>query len=84
MLDLTRTELLLLDCLMSSNGRPVPRKMLIDTVWGKDRQIGATTLDAFINLLRNKVDASFDVKLIRTVKGIGYSIYLPHASGKEV
>jgi DNA-binding response OmpR family regulator len=76
-LDLTRTELLLLDCLMASEGRPVLRGILIETVWGRDRQVGASTLDTFINLLRNKVDAPFETKLIHTVKGVGYSLHLP-------
>jgi DNA-binding response OmpR family regulator len=80
-LDLTRTELLLLDCLMSSDGRTVQRSTLIETVWGKDRKIGASTLDTFINLLRNKVDAPPAGKLIHTVKGVGYALHMPKASG---
>jgi DNA-binding response OmpR family regulator len=80
-LDLTRTELLLLDCLMSSGGTPVQRSTLIETVWGKDRQVGASTLDTFINLLRNKVDAPPASKLIHTVKGVGYALHMPKASG---
>jgi DNA-binding response OmpR family regulator len=82
-LDLSRTELLLLDCLMTSQGQPVPRNTLIATVWGKDRQIGASTLDTFINLLRNKVDAPFETKLIHTVKGVGYSLHLPANSSSK-
>ena len=82
-LDLTRTELLILDCLMASGGRPVPRNTLVATVWGKDRHIGASTLDTFINLLRNKVDAPFETKLIHTVKGVGYSLHLPASSSSK-
>ncbi len=80
-LDLTRTELLLLHCLMSADGKPVPRSTLIETVWGRDRRVGTTTLDTYINLLRNKVDASFETKLIHTIKGVGYSLRLPNAEG---
>ncbi|HEY4378705.1 MAG TPA: response regulator transcription factor [Acidobacteriaceae bacterium] len=83
-LDLTRTELLLLDCLMSSDGKPVSRKALIETVWGDGRQIGTTTLDTFINLLRNKVDAASESKLIHTVRGFGYALYLSQANDKAV
>jgi len=46
-------------------------------VWGRARQFGGSTLDTFINLLRNKVDAPFETKLIHTVKGVGYSLHLP-------
>ena len=80
-LDLTRTELLLLRCLMSADGKPVPRGTLIETVWGRDRRVGTSTLDTYINLLRNKVDASFETKLIHTIKGVGYCLRLPHAEG---
>ena len=69
--------ILLLDCLMASEGRPVPRGTLIETVWGRARQFGGSTLDTFINLLRNKVDAPFETKLIHTVKSVGYSLHLP-------
>jgi hypothetical protein len=55
---------------MASEGRPVPRGTLIETVWGRARQFGGSTLDTFINLLRNKVDAPFETKLIHTVKGV--------------
>ena len=55
-------------------GRIVPRQTLIEDVWGYDRDIESNTLDAFIRLLRAKVDANADRKLIQTVRGIGFSI----------
>lgn len=74
LLDLTRTEHLLLECLMKAGGKILPRQELIESVWGRDRTIGNSTLDAFINLLRNKVDAPFGRRIIRTVKGVGYCL----------
>jgi DNA-binding response OmpR family regulator len=79
-LDLTRTELLLLDCLMASLGRVVPRDTLTETVWGKDRHVSPGTLDTYINLLRNKIDFPFETKLIHTVKGVGDLLGLPASS----
>lgn len=75
-LGLTRTELTILECLMRSAGNPVSRSDLIKAVWGEDRKVGNSTLDAFINLLRNKVDVPFERKLVHTVKGVGYGLWL--------
>jgi two-component system response regulator MprA len=47
---------------------------LIEAVWGYDSSIESNTLDAFIHLLRAKVDAAPDIKLIHTVRGIGYCV----------
>ncbi|HEY3930547.1 MAG TPA: response regulator transcription factor [Candidatus Koribacter sp.] len=71
-LHLTRTEFLLLERLLQHSGRPVSRQALISTVWGYDREIENNTLDAFIRLLRNKVDAAGQPQLIHTVRGFGY------------
>ena len=73
-LHLTRTEFLLLQKLLQSSGQAVSRKALIDNVWGYDREIENNTLDAFIRLLRQKVDASGDRPLIHTVRGFGYRV----------
>jgi len=47
---------------------------LIESVWGFDREIEDNTLDAFVRLLRNKVDMGSGPKLIHTVRGVGYVI----------
>jgi len=73
-LHLTRTEFLLLQKLMQSAGQAVSRKALIDNVWGYDRDIENNTLDAFIRLLRQKVDAPGHQRLIHTVRGFGYTV----------
>jgi DNA-binding response OmpR family regulator len=41
-------------------------------VWGRKAEIEDNTLDAFMHLLRNKVDNHGHERLIRTVRGIGY------------
>jgi two-component system response regulator MprA len=55
-------------------GKVVPRQSLIEAVWGFDRNIEENTLDAFMHLLRNKVDLPDRQKLIHTVRGVGYLI----------
>ena len=71
---LTRTEYNLLERLMNYAGKVVPRRALIEAVWGYDRDIEENTLDAFVRLLRTKVDARDQAKLIHTVRGVGYMI----------
>lgn len=71
---LTRTEYNLLERLMYRAGKVVPRRALIEAVWGFDREIEENTLDAFMHLLRNKIDSPGRTKLIHTVRGVGYMI----------
>jgi DNA-binding response OmpR family regulator len=71
---LTRTEYNLLERLMYRAGKVVSRRSLIESVWGFDREIEDNTLDAFMHLLRNKIDPPGKPKLIHTVRGIGYMI----------
>ncbi len=71
---LTRTEYNLLERLMYRAGKVVPRRVLIESVWGFDREIEENTLDAFMRLLRNKIDTPGRPKLIHTVRGVGYMI----------
>jgi DNA-binding response OmpR family regulator len=71
---LTRTEYGLLENLMDCAGKVVPRERLIASVWGYDRDIEDNTLDAFMRLLRNKVDGNSRAKLIHTIRGVGYTI----------
>jgi DNA-binding response OmpR family regulator len=71
---LTRTEYGLLELLMKSAGRVVTRENLIESVWGFDSNVRGNTLDAFIRLLRDKVDTAGEAKLIQTVRGVGYCL----------
>lgn len=71
---LTRTEYNLLERLMYRSGKVVSRRSLIESVWGFDRDIEENTLDAFMHLLRNKIDPPGRAKLIHTIRGIGYMI----------
>jgi two-component system, OmpR family, response regulator MprA len=72
--NLTRTEFNLLEYLMRRQGQVIPRDTLIEAVWGYDRNIESNTLDAFIRLLRSKVEGDGGPRLIHTVRGIGYVI----------
>jgi DNA-binding response OmpR family regulator len=73
-ISLTRTEYNLLERLMYRAGKVVSRRSLIESVWGYEREIEENTLDAFMRLLRNKIDVPGRPKLIHTIRGVGYSI----------
>jgi DNA-binding response OmpR family regulator len=71
---LTRTEYNLLERPMYRAGKVVSRRSLIESVWGFDRDIEENTLDAFMHLLRGKIDPPGRPRLIHTVRGVGYMI----------
>jgi len=73
-LALTRTEFSLLEYLMRRAGRVVTRQALIAGVWGPGRDVEDNTLDAFVKLLRQKVDGANRPPLIHTIRGVGYKI----------
>ncbi|HUC29463.1 MAG TPA: response regulator transcription factor [Candidatus Acidoferrum sp.] len=73
-ISLTRTEYNLLERLIYRAGKVVSRRSLIEAVWGFDRDIEENTLDAFMHLLRGKIDPPGRPKLIHTVRGVGYMI----------
>lgn len=71
---LSTKEFSLLHFLMRRAGQIVPRRTLIEAVWGYDSSIESNTLDAFIHLLRTKIDSNSHAKLIHTVRGVGYCV----------
>ncbi len=71
---LTRTEYGLLEMLLRRAGSVVPRDTLLQAVWGYANDIESNTLDAFVRLLRAKLEIPGEPKLIHTVRGVGYSL----------
>ena len=71
---LSQTEFRLLELLVRNAGRVVSRNDILEKVWGSGREVTENTLDAFVRLLRKKVDQDAGTKLIRTHRGFGYSI----------
>jgi DNA-binding response OmpR family regulator len=74
---LSFTEFRLLELLVRNHGRIVPRSAIVETLWGDRREIEENTLDAFVRLLRRKIDDQGAIKLIQTHRGHGYSIGAP-------
>ncbi|HKN23824.1 MAG TPA: response regulator transcription factor [Candidatus Acidoferrum sp.] len=70
---LSLTEFRLLELLVRHAGRIVSRGEILASVWGHGREVTENTLDAFVRLLRKKVDQDAQSKLIQTHRGFGYS-----------
>jgi DNA-binding response OmpR family regulator len=72
--ELTLKEFELLRCLLENKGMVLTRDALLDKVWGYD-YIGETNaVDVYVRFLRSKIDEKYGVKLISTVRGVGYRI----------
>ena len=73
-IDLTSKEYSLLEYMMSNAGRVLSRTMIIEHVWDQSFDGITNIVDVYVRHLRSKVDDPYDHKLIRTVRGVGYSI----------
>jgi two-component system copper resistance phosphate regulon response regulator CusR len=73
-IDLTSKEYALLEYLVSNAGRVLSRTMIIEHVWDESFQGLTNIVDVYVRHLRSKIDEEFPVKLLRTVRGVGYTI----------
>jgi DNA-binding response OmpR family regulator len=73
-IDLTPREYSLLEFLAVNAGRVMSRTMITEHVWDESFQGLTNIVDVYVRHLRNKVDDQSSKKLIRTVRGVGYSI----------
>ncbi len=71
-IELSGKEFLLLEYLMKNAGQVQTRTMLLENVWGYNFDTSSNIVDVHINHLRNKIDKDFEIKLIHTIKGVGY------------
>ncbi|NWJ44297.1 MAG: response regulator transcription factor [Chloroflexi bacterium] len=73
-IELTSKEFALLEYLMHNKGQVLSRDQIINHVWEYDFDATSNVVDIYIHYLRNKIDGHFSRKLIKTVRGLGYSI----------
>lgn len=71
-IDLTPKEFAILSLLARKAGEVISRTRIVERIWDKDFEENAKLLDVHMKRLRAKVDEPFDVKLIHTVRGVGY------------
>ena len=72
--ELTKREFDLLRYLLEHKGKVLTREALLDQVWGFDFVGETNSVDVYIRFLRSKIDEAFGIKLIHTVRGVGYVV----------
>jgi heavy metal response regulator len=73
-IELTAREFRLLEYLMRSPGQVLTRTQIIERVWEYHFDPGTNLVDVYIQRLRRKIDDGEDIKMIQTVRGVGYCI----------
>jgi DNA-binding response OmpR family regulator len=73
-IELTPKEYTVLEYLMRHAGRVMSRTLITEYAWGYHFDPGTNIVDVVINHLRKKIDSAQAVKLIHTVRGVGYVV----------
>jgi two-component system, OmpR family, response regulator MprA len=76
LLELTRTEFLLLELLMRHPRQVLTRATIFDRVWGYDFGPASNSLEVYVGYLRRKTEAAGEPRLLHTVRGVGYVLRL--------
>ena len=76
---LTTKEFALLELLVRRQGEVLPRSLIASQVWDMNFDSDTNVIDVAIRRLRAKIDDDFDLKLIQTMRGMGYMIDLPES-----
>jgi len=76
-IDLLAKEFAMLRLLMENAERVISRTLILERVWDFSFDPGTTVVETHISKLRQKIDAPFDVKLLHTLRNMGYVIRAP-------
>jgi len=76
-IELTRTEFALLELFMTNPRQVLTRSIIFERVWGYDFGFASNSLDVYIGYLRRKTEAGDKLRLIQTVRGVGYALREP-------
>lgn len=71
-INLSKTEFLMLKLFMERVNQVLTRDTLIDEVWGKNHFIDENTIDVYVGYLRSKIDQVVKQEYIKTVRGTGF------------
>ncbi len=71
-IDLTSKEFSLLELLLRRQGEVLPRSLIASQIWDMNFDSDTNVIEVAIRRLRAKMDDDFELKLIRTVRGMGY------------
>jgi DNA-binding response OmpR family regulator len=73
-IDLTKKEFELLEFMLENKDLVLSREKILDKVWGYDYFGDTNVIDVYIRYLRSKIDQKYNINLIETVRGVGYTI----------
>lgn len=76
-IDLTAKEFSLLELLLRRRGEVLPRSLIASQVWDMNFDSDTNVIEVAMRRLRAKIDDAFPVKLIRTIRGMGYVLEQP-------
>ena len=77
LVDLTKTEFLLLELFLRNPRQVLTRSLIFERVWGYDFGPSSNSLEVYIGYLRRKLEAGGELRLIHTVRGVGYALREP-------
>ncbi|MEK8078330.1 heavy metal response regulator transcription factor [Pseudomonas sp. XK-1] len=76
-IELTSREFVLLELLLRRRDEALSKSLIASQVWGIDFDSGTNVIEVAIRRLRAKIDDDFEIKLIHTVRGMGYRLEVP-------
>ena len=79
-IDLTAKEFSLLELLIRRKSEVLPKSLIASQVWDMNFDSDTNVVEVAMRRLRSKIDDPFDIKLIKTIRGMGYSLEDPLAS----
>ncbi len=82
-IELAPREFSILEYLMRNPARALTRTMIVENVWEEEYDGLTNIVDVYIRHLRGKIDDRYDLKLIQTVRGVGYMLAAPAASAEQ-
>ena len=72
LIELTRTEFLLLELFLHHPRQVLTRSQIFENVWGYDFGPASNSLEVYVGYLRRKLEAGGEARLVHTVRGVGY------------
>lgn len=76
-IDLTPKEYAILEYMIRNQNVILTREQFENNVWDANEHISSNVVDVYIRYLRKKIDDNYKVKLIQTIRGIGYRFGIP-------
>lgn len=75
--ELQSREFALLELLMRNPGRPVTKTMILEHIWDYSFDPQTNVVDVLAHRLRSKLERNFPVKMMHTIRGVGYVLKTP-------